>query len=108
VANELPDEPAAPIGVLTTLRGVDLPTASAIMTVWDPARFGILDVRVWTVLRKVVPNVFASIESAAGNRRLFRLDEADIYLRVLREMSAQTSLTCRAIDRALWVLGGES
>ena len=105
VNSEIPNEPALPIGILTTLDGVDIPTASAIMTALDPQRFGILDIRVWKALRKAVPDDFQPIESKEGNRRPFRLYEVDQYLSVIREVAAQTELSCREIDKALWVLG---
>jgi hypothetical protein len=105
-AGEVPDEPGLAVGILTVLHGVDLPTASTVMTVWKPERFGILDIRAWNVLRAAVPAAFASVESVAGNRRPFRLEEADTYLRVIREVAVRASLSCRAVDKALWVLGG--
>ncbi len=105
VNSEIANEPALPIGILTTLDGVDVPTASAIMTALDPQRFGILDIRVWQALRKAAPDDFQPIESKEGNRRPFRLYEVDQYLCVIQEVAAQTELSCREIDRALWVLG---
>jgi len=106
VAKELPDEPGPAIGVLTTLHGVDMPTASTVMTAWKPDRFGILDIRAWNALRVAVPAAFVSVESPAGHRRSFRLAEADLYLRVIREIAKQVEMTCREVDKALWVLGG--
>lgn len=105
VASEVPDEPALPIGVLTALHGVHIPTASTVMTVWDPERFAILDIYAWKALCTAVPDDFPSVQSPAGNRRLFRLAEADLYLRVIREIAQRASLTYRAVDQALWVLG---
>mgnify|MGYP001593941563 CR=1 FL=1 len=105
VASQVPEEPALPIGILSSLSGVDLPTASTVMTVWSPERFGILDIRAWNVLRAVAPAAFSSVQSPAGNRRLFRLAEADLYLRLIREIAQRASMSCRAVDQALWVLG---
>src|SRR3989441_10290418 len=36
--------------LLTRLRGVSVPTASAILTLIDPRRYGVLDVRAWQLL----------------------------------------------------------
>ncbi len=105
VNSEIPDEPALAIGILTTLDGVDIPTASAIMTALEPQRFGILDIRVWKALRKAAPDDFQPLQSKEGNRRPFRLYEVDQYLCVIREVAAQNEVSCRQIDRALWVLG---
>ena len=112
VNSEVPDESALPIGILTTLHGVEIPTASTIMTVWDPQRFGILDIRVWRALRKAAPDAFRQIEFPPnGSRKGYRLpfgpNDAALYLCVIREIAAQTSLSCREIDKALWVLGDD-
>jgi len=108
VNSEVPNEPALPIGILTSLHGVDIPTASTVMTVWEPQRFAILDIRVWQALGKAQSDAFRSITSKQGNRRPFRPYEVALYLGVIREVAAQTSLSCREIDKALWVLGEAS
>ena len=36
--------------MLTTLKGVSIPTASAILTLIDPKNYGVIDIRVWQVL----------------------------------------------------------
>jgi len=36
--------------LLTRLRGVSVPTASAILTLIDPRRYGVLDIRAWQLL----------------------------------------------------------
>lgn len=105
VNSEVPEEPALPIGILTTLHGVDIPTASTIMTVWDPQQFGILDIRVWQALGKAAPGDFRPIKSPKGYRLPFGPDDVALYLCVIREIAARTSLSCREIDKALWVLG---
>ncbi|MDP9236132.1 MAG: hypothetical protein M3P30_01810 [Chloroflexota bacterium] len=105
VAREVPGEPGIAVGILTALHGVELPTASTVMTVWKPERFGILDIRAWHALCRAAPAVFARVESKAGNRRPFRLEEANTYLRVIREVAALASLNCREVDKALYMLG---
>ncbi len=102
---ELPEEPSLPVGILTTLQGVDIPIASTIMAVWDPQRFGILDIRVWQALCKAAPDDFRPIVTTGGNRVPFRPNDVALYLCVIREIAAQTALSCREIDKALWVLG---
>ena len=105
VNSQVPNEPALPVGILTALRGVEIPTASTIMTVWDPQRFGILDIRVWQALGKAASGDFRPMKSRRGNRLPFGPNEVALYLGVIREITAQTSLSCREIDKALWVLG---
>src|SRR3989337_4608117 len=38
------------MNLLTSLRGVSVPMASAILTLVDPKRYGVLDIRVWQLL----------------------------------------------------------
>src|SRR2546425_2991038 len=38
------------LALLTRLRGVSVPTASAILTLIDPRRYGVLDIRAWQLL----------------------------------------------------------
>ena len=40
------------INRLTKLMGVSIPTASAILALTDPKNYGVIDIRVWKVLRK--------------------------------------------------------
>lgn len=47
------------IELLTSLRGVSIPMASAILTLIDPKRYGVIDIRVWQLLfqiKSVKPN----------------------------------------------------
>jgi hypothetical protein len=48
--------------VLRTLQGVSVPMASAILTLLDPRRYGVIDIRVWQLLYK--------LGVVARNRRL--------------------------------------
>lgn len=81
---------SVPIAILTALRGVRVPTASVILTIWDPKRFGIIDVNAWSTL--------------VGKKRkgAFTAGEYDLYSEILRRLSAHTKLTPREIDMALW------
>jgi hypothetical protein len=38
------------IELLTSLKGVNIPTASAILMLTDPKRYGVIDIRVWQLL----------------------------------------------------------
>ncbi len=97
--------PAGAAKELARLKGVRLAVASALLTAWDPQRFGILDIRVWRALHKAAPDAFRAVETTGGNRLEFRLHDFVLYLCVIREISTQTQLSCREIDKALWVLG---
>jgi hypothetical protein len=106
LANEVPQEPVLPLMLLRSLRGIDLPTASAIMTVWNPSTYGIIDIRAWEALSEAAPAWFSAKQLANGRRLPFRSADAELYLRVIRLIGDHVSLTCREIDKALWVLGG--
>src|SRR4029453_8233422 len=41
--------------LLTSLRGVGVPMASAILTLVDPKRYGVLDIRAWQLLFAIRP-----------------------------------------------------
>src|SRR5205823_719614 len=41
------------IQALTELRGVSVPSASAILTLLDPVRYGVIDIRVWQLLHRL-------------------------------------------------------
>lgn len=66
--------------------------ASTILTVWDPKRFGIIDVNAWSAL--------------FPKRRLrqFEPRDYDEYVSILKELRRLTHLTARQIDMALWEL----
>ncbi len=69
------------IELLTGLRGVSIPVASAILTLIDPKRYGVLDIRVWQLLHalgavsetrvaagSIPPTGFASSRASAVSR----------------------------------------
>ena len=68
--------------LLTGLRGVGVPMASAILTLLDPRRYGVLDIRAWQLL-------FA-IRSVGANRRGqgFTIAQWEQYLDALRSPRA--------------------
>lgn len=82
---------------LTALHGVRLPMASAILTVVNPKRYGVIDIRVWQLL-------FA-IKSVSKNPRGTGLTFKNWYhyLRKLRYHAEQFGVSVRAIDRTLFL-----
>lgn len=75
--------------MLTLLHGVGVPTASALLTVWDPDRFTVIDYRATESLRQ------------EGE-----LDETDpnypAYLNLCRQIATRCGCDLRTLDRALW------
>ena len=84
--------------LLTTMRGVSVPTASAILTLIDPRRYGVLDIRVWQLL-------FA-LRSVRANPagRGFTIGQWLDYLVLLRAHARALGATCRGVEWALFRL----
>ncbi|MDP9180998.1 MAG: hypothetical protein M3O21_04680 [Chloroflexota bacterium] len=88
-----PELPASvPISVLTLLDGVRVPTASVILTVWHPDRYGIIDRNAWSAL----------FNRPQVRTREFEPREYDYYLQILRELADITRVTPREVDMALY------
>lgn len=82
--------------LLTSLRGVGIPIASAILTLVDPRRYGVLDIRAWQLL-------FA-VRSVATNRRGqgFTIIQWEEYLSALRHHARRLGVTARAVEYTLF------
>ncbi len=82
--------------LLTSLRGVGVPIASAILTLVDPRRYGVLDIRAWQLL-------FA-LHSVAANPRGqgFTIAQWQQYLSALRHHARRLGVTARAIEYTLF------
>lgn len=82
--------------LLTSLRGVGVPVASAILTLVDPRRYGVLDIRAWQLL-------FA-VRSVAVNRRGqgFTIGQWETYLAALRHHARRLGVTTRAVEYTLF------
>jgi len=81
---------------LTSLAGVGVPMASAILTLIDPRRYGVLDIRAWQLL-------FA-IRSVAGNRRGqgFTIAQWLDFLAALRHHARRLRVSARTIEYTLF------
>lgn len=82
--------------LLTSLRGVGVPIASAILTLVDPRRYGVLDIRAWQLL-------FA-LHSVAANPRGqgFTVAQWQQYVLALRHHARRLGVTARAIEYTLF------
>jgi hypothetical protein len=81
---------------LLELRGVSLPMASAILTLLDPRRYGVIDIRVWQLLHR--GGYVSGSRSGAGLRLTHWLQ----FLAIVRRLSARLGLTARQVERALF------
>jgi len=84
------------MGHLTRLAGVSIPVASAILTLIDPRRYGVLDIRVWQLLHALDPTI--------GNPRGrgFTVAHWERYLTRLRAEARRRGVTARAMEWALF------
>lgn len=85
------------IDLLTGLEGVSIPTASAILTLTDPANYGVIDIRVWQVL-----HALRAVTSNPGGQR-FTFDHWSQFLQILRHHSRLNSVPTRLIELTLFV-----
>lgn len=84
------------IDLLTGLAGVSIPTASAILTLTNPERYGVIDIRVWEVLyeyRSVTVN-------PTGTN--FSFKNWYNYLAKLRYFAEKYQVKARDIERTLF------
>jgi len=82
--------------LLTSLTGVGVPMASAILTLIDPRRYGVLDIRAWQLL-------FA-IHSVDANRRGqgFTIAQWLEFLTALRHHARRHDVSARTIEYTLF------
>jgi len=80
--------------VLTILRGVKVPVASAILTVWDPNRHTVLDGRATEALDALL--------DAPSQHKPGQLPDYLTYLDCCRTLAGRLDVSLRDLDRALW------
>lgn len=102
-ADGRPEFPEEAADVLNELNAVSYPTASVILTAWNPNMFGILDARTWRALHRLTG--LSAFDR--GTRTLFKRDEFRLYTRLLRRWTAveEGEISPRVIDKALWQYG---
>lgn len=86
------------LDALTSLRGVGVPMASAILMLLNPSRYAVIDIRVWRLLRERG----AVAGNAAGSN--FTVRQWTTYLRVVRRLSKVVGVSARDVERTLFKL----
>jgi len=81
---------------LTALSGVSVPVASAILTLIDPRRYGVLDIRVWQLL-----HALGAVSRKASGRG-FSIRDWEDYLVCLRAIARARRLSVRAVELTLF------
>ena len=84
------------IDLLTRLRGVRIPTASAILTLIDPKNYGIIDIRVWQVLY-----LYESVKVKPTGTN-FSFKNWYNYLMMLRYFAKIFEVDARDIERTIF------
>ncbi len=85
------------MALLTALKGVSVPTASAILTLLEPRRYGVLDIRVWQLLHAI-----GAVRARPGGRG-FGVAHWLEFLTVIRAEARARGLTARTVE---WMLFG--
>jgi hypothetical protein len=84
------------IEALLALQGVAVPTASAILTLLDPERYGVIDIRVWQLLHRL-----RLVDGARGGTGL-GIQHWEQFLAVIRRYAEVLEATPREIELALF------
>lgn len=84
------------IHILTALKGVNIPAASAILMFYDRKRYPVIDIRVWKQLFK------ANLVDTNPKGQGFSLDEWVNYLTIIRGIAKELKLTPRQVEKRLY------
>ena len=82
--------------LLTTLSGVSVPTASAILTLTNPTRYGVIDIRVWQLLH----TLGAVRRNPRGQG--FTIAHWLEYLELLRAAAKEANVRVRLVELTLF------
>ena len=82
---------------LMTLDGVSVPVASAILTLLDPRRYGVLDIRAWQMLYAM-----RGVDANPAGRG-FSVGQWIHYLAALREHARRLKAPVRAVEYTLFL-----
>jgi hypothetical protein len=84
------------LALLTALRGVSVPTASAILTLIEPRRYAVLDIRVWQLL-----HALGAVEACPAGRG-FGAAHWEQFLGLLRAQARALGTTPRLVELTLF------
>lgn len=88
------------LAILMTLRGVQARVASAILAVFRPERYTVMDWRAWETLR--AHGLLADLEDKSWQAAW------PGYLAECRRIKDETGVKFRDLDRALWAAAGDT
>ena len=84
------------LDLLTRLKGVSVPTASAILTLIDPRRYGVIDIRAWQLLFRM-----GAVRRRPGGVG-FRFADWAQYLSILRQHARALRVSVRRVELTLF------
>jgi thermostable 8-oxoguanine DNA glycosylase len=84
------------IHILTALKGVNYPSASAILMFKNPEYFPVLDIRVWKQLYK---NKLVSVNPRGIG---FTLDQWALYINIIRSIANKHNISARVVEKKLF------
>ena len=84
------------LALLTGLEGVNVPVASAILTLIDPRRYGVLDIRVWQLLFAL-----GCVDTKPSGRGFTERDW-ERFLALLRDQARRLGAPVRAVEYSLF------
>lgn len=84
--------------LLCTLDGVSVPMASAILTLLDPRRYGVIDIRVWQILYRL------GAVTRKPNGTGFTFEDWYRFLMIVRYFARKLGVKTRDIERTLFAV----
>jgi hypothetical protein len=87
---------------LTKLKGVSIPMASSILTLINPKRYGVIDIRAWQVMLEI-----GTVNTNPKGVN-FDFKEWHRYLMIIRYFADKFKVTARDIERTLFIVHKEN
>lgn len=88
------------VDALRGLHGVQVPMASAFLMFMDPNKYTVIDERAWKAFRDL-----GYVTADYDNQSTYKYV---LYLGICKALALEHGVSLRNLDRALWVLGGET
>jgi len=101
-------EPWHAAWTLSYLHAVNTRVASAVLTVYDPTRYAVFDVRAWSALKRLDLLEPLGLTKYGGIASV-NLDSPETYAAYLdecRQLAEGAGVSLRTLDRCLWTIGG--
>lgn len=84
------------IHILSALKGVNYPSASAVLMFYNPKIYPVLDIRVWRQLYSI------GLVDTNPLGQNFTLKECEKFYQVIRELASNLNLTARQVEKRIF------